>query len=50
MKNMLTQLTNRSLKLLSGALLFVGVLTVNSSCNAVFYQPEEKNSLKRFKK
>ena len=38
------------LKLLSMVLMFVGVLTVNSSCNAVFYQPEENKSLKRFKK
>ena len=49
MRNVLKDLQDYCLKVVSGILLYVGVTTVNSSCNAIFHQPEENKSLESFK-
>ncbi len=49
MKKVLKELQDYCLKVVSGLFLYVGITTVNSSCNAIFHQPEESKSLERFK-
>lgn len=38
------------LKFIAFIIFWVGVFTINSSCNLIFFQPKESEKLKRFYK